>query len=402
LGGLSVAVNHGRFGILAGIGKKKVTVQKKFMKVFGEMLNTVERVRFEGWESKSLGQVHEVAEESKGWRVPRRLVRVKVMLVSEFTSMVSILIVVYVGLVFLDLEVAIFLSLLVIFSRLRGYVMSMQASFSTIREFRPAANRLLEILREMESLSEKQETEGRGSQAKLEELHLEQTFFSYNGDETLGDETLKDVSLKIRSGDRVLVRGPSGHGKTTLLKVLMGYFTATGGKALVRSDGKEESISFGKMRDLLFYCSDDMILFNSSIRANVDYMDEHTEEEILKALHQASLKELVERNLEGLDFIIGENGSNLSLGQRQRVLLSRLFLRRPKFVVLDEATSNIDPETEKKIFENILAHLDRKAIVLVAMHRNPDYLKFNIKISVFEGRVEVIDMSGAGVPASES
>ena len=388
LGTAAVLINYRRFSILSDIGEVKVQAHRKFIKFFEELLRATERIKFDGLEESVLERGKKVFKKSFAWRVPRALTRAKMDIISEGFSVIAIVLIVFTGTVFLKVEGAVFLAMLIIFSRLRTYVTAIQVSYASIKEYRPSVQKVADTMAELEQGAAVPAPPGRSSPAAAVQyprrIRLTGVDCGYN-DEVV----LTGVSLDIEKGDRVLVQGPSGQGKSTLLKLLSGFLSHASGESILEIGSEKEPLEFERLRRDLFFCSNELYLFDSTVRQNVDYGGRFTDEEIRSALGRACLMDFLESTVEELDLWVGEDGRNLSLGQRQRLLLSRLFLQNSRLVILDEVTSNVDVETERKIFENIERHLNPEAILVVASHRVTDAIDFNKTIAITEGRTEV-------------
>lgn len=383
LGVASVLINARNFQLLRDIGVDKVESRRELLDGVKQVVQGFERIRFDALESKVIHNMGEIIQRSRAWRASKQLTRQYVSILSDSFGTLSVTIVVFCGVVFFDVSAATFVVLLLIFSRMRGYIVQIQGDYMVLKENRPAVDLMVALSARLEGYAA-----GASGAPVAAPTRIEATSASFAYD---GTQVLKDVNLSIEAGDRILVEGPSGEGKSTLLKVLTGYFPpSTGGLEIFDREGSS-ALNFDGLRDLLFYSSDDLYVLSGSIREAVDYAAVASDNEIRDALRQSRLLEHVDSLSDGLSAQVGENGQNLSLGQRQRLLLTRLFLRRPLFVVLDEATSNIDVETEQEILRNIDRHLDTETILIVVTHRRARTFDFNKVVSVQNGRVVVSD-----------
>ncbi|MBT9385444.1 ABC transporter ATP-binding protein/permease [Pseudooceanicola sp. CBS1P-1] len=195
-------------------------------------------------------------------------------------------------------------------------------------------------------------------------VRFEDVSFAYDG----ALPVLRGVSFEVAPGETVALVGPSGAGKTTALAMLPRFYDPTGGRITI--DGVDiRDFTLESLRTQVGTVSQDVFLFGSSLRENIAYGRlGATEEEILKAVQEAQLGDLVARLPEGLDTLVGERGVMLSGGQKQRVAIARAFLKNPPILVLDEATSALDRETEREI-QAALERLSVGRTVLVIAHR---------------------------------
>jgi ATP-binding cassette, subfamily B, bacterial MsbA len=186
-------------------------------------------------------------------------------------------------------------------------------------------------------------------------------------------EVLHDISFEIRPGEVVALVGPSGAGKTTVANLLPRFWDVTGGR--ITLDGTDvRNLSFSDLRGAIGIVPQDPALFSGSVRENIAYARATgdgplpTLGEIEAAARAAHAMEFIERLPQGWDTKIGERGIKLSGGQRQRIAIARVFLRNPAVVVLDEATSSLDTESERLI-EAAMEDLLRNRSTLIIAHR---------------------------------
>jgi ATP-binding cassette, subfamily B, bacterial len=196
------------------------------------------------------------------------------------------------------------------------------------------------------------------------ELRCEQVMFHYRSDVPV----LMGLTVSVRPGERVALVGPSGAGKSTLVKLLMRFYDVTGGAILM--DGTDlRNLPLAYVRDQIGFVQQEPFLFNGSVRDNILYGDlGATEDRLEIAARAARAHEFIVELPEGYDTWIGERGVKLSVGQKQRVSIARVLLKGPPIVIFDEATSNIDTETEVKIRE-ALNELTKGRTTVIIAHR---------------------------------
>lgn len=196
------------------------------------------------------------------------------------------------------------------------------------------------------------------------EVTFDHLSFSYDQRRTI----LDDISLVVRPGEIVGIIGETGAGKTTLIQLVLRFYSPTGGRILL--DGRDIStIRHDHLRTLISFVSQDLFLFHDTIRHNIRYSTPHaTEEEIIAASQAAQLHETILRFPDGYDTLVGERGLQLSAGQRQRISLARAFLRDAPVVIMDEPSASLDSETEYRLLST-LSRQARGKTVLIITHR---------------------------------
>jgi len=179
---------------------------------------------------------------------------------------------------------------------------------------------------------------------------------------------IEGVSLTLRPGEIVGISGPSGAGKTTFADLLVGLFSPQQGRIAVADTVLNEAM-LPSWRDTVGYVSQDPFLFHDTVRRNLSWANpQSNEKEMWYALSLVGADGFIHAMERGLDTVVGERGMQLSGGERQRIALARAILRKPRLLVLDEATSAIDVDGEHKILENLHRLRPRPTIVIIA-HR---------------------------------
>ena len=196
------------------------------------------------------------------------------------------------------------------------------------------------------------------------EVVFEDVGFAY----TEGKEVLHDVSFVARPGSVTALVGPSGAGKSTIIGLIAAFYMPTAGRVLV--DGIDLStVRLDSYRTQLGVVLQDTFLFDGTIRENVAFSrPDASEEDFLAACRIARVDEFAESFPEGYDTVVGERGVKLSGGQRQRISIARAILADPRILILDEATSSLDSESEALIQEG-LSYLMRGRTTFVIAHR---------------------------------
>jgi len=239
--------------------------------------------------------------------------------------------------------------------RLSRTVEMMQRMGAGLRRFYEILDEEPEI-RNAEDALELKEVQGR--------IDFEGVTFSYDGQR----HVLRDLNLSIASGSVVALVGPSGAGKTTFCNLIPRFYEPEGG--VVRIDGIDvRQATLRSLRAAVGTVQQDVFLFTGSVRDNIAYGNpEAAEEEIREAARRAGAKEFIEALPSGYDTQIGEKGVKLSGGQKQRLSIARAFLKDPRILILDEATSSLDTHTER-IIQAALRELIRGRTTLIIAHR---------------------------------
>ena len=198
-------------------------------------------------------------------------------------------------------------------------------------------------------------------------------------------KVLSGISFTANGGDFVGIMGHTGAGKTTILKLLMRYYLPDSGMVLI--NGKPISnYTLDSVRDKIGFVSQEPFLFYGSLKDNVMYNQEATDEDLENALRLAGAWDFVDDLQNGIDTMVGDRGAKLSGGQRARVSLARALLKQPSLLILDEASSALDAETERRIQENLLASGSDRATIAVA-HRLSTIRNANEILSMVDGAV---------------
>jgi subfamily B ATP-binding cassette protein MsbA len=244
-----------------------------------------------------------------------------------------------------------------------------------IQKARAPLHRIFEVL------SVKQETEGdRIIQSLENNIKYDNVSFTYPSAQR---RALKNISLTIQKGELVAIVGKSGSGKTTLINMLPRFYCPDEGTILI-DNVDISTATFRSLRSLFGIVSQDVILFNDSIYANISYGNiQANKNEVIAAAKAAYADEFILELPKGYETVVGERGLRLSGGQRQRVSIARAILKNPPVLILDEATSSLDTESEMKI-QHALENLISNRTTVVIAHRLSTVLKAD-KIIVMDG-----------------
>ena len=203
--------------------------------------------------------------------------------------------------------------------------------------------------------------------SELTRLAFEGVSFTH---QSAGSPAVQDVSFELRRGETIAFVGPSGAGKTTLVKLVVGLYRPGGGRILY--DGTpHDRVDLDRLRERIGFVTQDTQLFSGSIRENLLFVHPGASDaECLEVLERAACQALLARADKGLGTLIGEGGVKVSGGEKQRLSIARALLRRPSLLVFDEATSSLDSLTEQEVSRTIReVARDRSVMTVLIAHR---------------------------------
>ncbi len=250
---------------------------------------------------------------------------------------------------------------------------TIQRSYQYFINMLPAYSNVKNL--EKQSLENRDLVETTDCQIELNNLiNFENVSFSYNVESPY---FMENLNLQIPVGKTIAIVGPSGAGKTTLADLIMGIIQPCEGKITV--DGIPISKCFTSWRSQIGYVAQETFLFNETIKFNLLLSQPKAHlEELIEALKQSAVYEFILKLPLGINTVIGDRGVKISGGEKQRIALARALLKKPKLLILDEATSNLDSNNEKKILKAI-DDLHGEITILIIAHRvstikNADYI----------------------------
>lgn len=281
-----------------------------------------------------------------------------------------------------------------------GAVASLASLFGAYQEAAGAAMRIFELL-DMEPVVHDPATPVPLPRPVRGDVQLESVSFRYHAELP---EVLHEVSLHIAPGEVVALVGPSGAGKTTVASLLPRFWDVTGGR--IRFDGIDvRDLALQDLRAAIGVVPQEPTLFSGTVRENIAYAVAGegriaTDSEVESAARAANAHEFIARLPQGYDTKVGERGVKLSGGQRQRLAIARVFLKNPALVILDEATSSLDSESERYV-EAAMEQLLRGRSTLIIAHRLSTVLRADRVVVLEHGQVvetgshaELIDAEG--------
>ncbi len=254
------------------------------------------------------------------------------------------------------------------------------SSFQTLQQSLASAERLFDFL---DLPLWGKEMEGQKEIASLQEgIKFKDVSFSYQE-----EKVLENFNLEIKKGEKVGIVGRSGAGKSTLINLLLRFYDPEEGS--IEIDGVDiRELTFSSLRDLMGVVLQDTLILGGTIRENILYGNlSATSEEVRLASIRAHAHEFIVHLEKGYDTEVGEGGTRFSGGQKQRIAIARALLKDPPILIFDEATSNLDPESEKCILDTI-ANIEKDKIVIVVAHSWSMVRDLDRIIVIEDGRVK--------------
>jgi ABC-type multidrug transport system fused ATPase/permease subunit len=275
-------------------------------------------------------------------------------------------VVILVGYGVLHLDPAVLIAFLLVIARMSGPATQIQQGFQQLAYGLPAYETTTALLGELRSGPPR--SMGAPREVPAGDIVLEAVSFQHPHTDGSGFHGVRRADIVLIRGTFVGIAGPSGAGKTTLADMLAGLLRPQSGRMLAGGAPFEDAM-LAAWRRQLAYISQDPFLFHDTVRRNLQWTrPDATESEMWDALTLAGAQDIVRRMAGGLDTIVGERGSLVSGGERQRIALARAILRRPRLLIMDEATNAIDIDGERVLLERLRTIRPSLTIVLIA-HR---------------------------------
>jgi len=272
-----------------------------------------------------------------------------------------------------------------------------------VRYIKTASQRSILVIAEYGKLAEnesninlllvKSDENGRQSNIPITgNIEFKNVSFKYDAADAGSTKTLDNVSFKIKSLDRVAIIGTNGSGKSTIIKLLSGFFKPTEGEILF--DGVNiRDIDREYLRSKLSIVSQKVVLFNRSVIDNICYATNTPKEEVVKILDKLKIMNVFKKLPQGLDTMAGSRGENLSGGQRQIIYLLRSYLSNKPITIMDEPTAAVDAFHKKYVIQ-MINEMSKKTTLIVVTHDSEFSATFPVKIYIEGGRI--VNQTGRG------
>lgn len=367
-----------------GVGTKKLKLSQEIADIGAESMNAIRQIKIYAMEGRTgmkfMEKLDSLISIMLKFNIIRRLPVAVVESLAVLLIVTVLLFVKYVKNYPLTDALPLVGLFVVTFQRLIPNVSELFSERMNILTFIPS----LKLVHELYTSKTDREDMKRG--IPVESLHTDIIFddvcFSYNESNPL----FKNLSIRIPKGKITAFVGPSGSGKSTIVDLLFGFLKKKSGNIAV--NGLElDDINLKAWRKLVRYVSQDTFLFNATVRENIIVgKPDATEEEIISAARKANTDIFIEKLPRGYDTNLGDKGLKISGGQRQRIAIARAILSDPEILIFDEATSSLDPESERLIQRSIEEFSNRKTIIIIS-HRLSTIKNADIIYILDNGRI---------------
>ena len=305
---------------------------------------------------------------------------------SEFLGTVVVLIIMFVGgnLILSGKTMMTsesFIAYLIVFSQLITPVKSLTKSYYIVQKGLASMRRIKEVL-DMEN-PVKEKPDAYPVKEFTDKIEFKNVWFSY---ENNGKVVLEDINIQVKKGQMVAIVGESGAGKSTLVDLIPRFFDVEKGAIFI--DGKNiKELKIKDLRDLFGIVNQQPILFNDTIENNIAFgVDNYTYDDLVRAAKIANAYDFIMERPEGFQFNVGEGGNKLSGGQKQRISIARAVMKNPPILILDEATSSLDTQSERLVQDALNRLMVGRTSIVIA-HRLSTVKNADLIYVLHQGRI---------------
>lgn len=385
--GLTVmAINYRNYAKSRRIGIVKIKSKEQLLGHIYDVVSGHKVLKLESGEDFAKEKSGHIIKDSHSWLLEKARNINMVMSFSELFIYFFFFGLVLAAHIFKVADQAVLLTLLVISIRLQGSVRELQTQWMNYQELLPNfldVQKMLQhadayIIKKKDNVRIDRGKEGAGGVA----IRLDKVSFSYQSGEPL---VIRDLDASFAAGQRFLIKGGSGSGKSTLINLICGALEPVSGSVTVDHERLTRD-TFYTLRNSITYSSPDAYIFRGTLKDNISLGLSAGDDEVTESVKKAGLEDLLKRLDKGIYSHVTDNASNISLGERQRIMLARMFLKKPRLILLDEATSNLDLELEDRILANLIGNLPQATLIMVT-HRAPKSFIFDKKFELKNGRL---------------
>ena len=350
-----------------------------------EILNGIETVKSQNYETKSKLKWQKLYEKFINKNFEKTITGTIFIQSSQILQKISQLLILWFG-AGMVLQGYISLGQLIAFRIISGYVtqplLRLSNIWQEIQELKISFERLADIVNTKKEINELEKS--KILMPKINGLiDFENVNFKFSNEQNY---LLSGVNLSVKPKKCVAIVGQSGSGKSTLMKLIYRLYSPNEGKIMI--DGYDISkVELNSLRNQIGIVPQEPLLFNGTIRENIAFKDEATENEIIRASKLACSHDFIMELPDGYSTLISEKGSTLSGGQRQRITIARTLLNYPRILILDEATSALDYSTERKVYENLLND-EKRGLIFFVTHRLSLIKDANLIVVFHKGRID--------------
>ena len=277
-------------------------------------------------------------------------------------------------------KVGVFVAFIEYLRRFFGPITELSTKYTVMQSAMASAERCVDMLDQVPSITAPAAPKAPAD--RVQAIRFEDVTFGYRAD----DPVLHGLNLEVRRGEKVAIVGPTGAGKSTIVKLLARFYDPTGGRVAF-DDVDLRDMTPDALRAKLAVVLQDAYLFDGTIRENVTLGDDDLEDEaVLGAARRSQALAVIDKVDEGWQAGVGERGGRLSSGERQLIAFARALARDPEILILDEATSAVDPETEALIQRGLEALIENRTAIIIA-HRLSTVRKVDRIVVLSRGRV---------------